>query len=215
MNTPNTSSASLVTLAPAIAAALPGQWVARPVSEDYHDSNFYLIRADGLTLFLAHSRGNWAPKGKLRVSHNRPRNGGQYVELYAGAPHYGKIESPDMNVAETKSAAQIAADIVRRLLPEAETVERLTREKIAATNDYETRKRATLERVSYAAEEPIAMRHGTNEPRFEGRAGEGVRFEICGPDEANFTVRTNEAQALALLAFLKSPAFAGLAPAKE
>ena len=62
-----------------LADALPGSWVAKPLSDEYADCNFYLIRDDGLRLFA--SAPGWSHKTNWQFSfavsgnrylHNRP-----------------------------------------------------------------------------------------------------------------------------------------------
>jgi hypothetical protein len=90
----------------ALANALPGNWVAKPLSDEHTDCNFYLIRDDGLTLFA--SAPGWSHKTNWQFSfairgnrylHNRPK---------------------PITVAPGRGAPTVAKSIANRLLKPAE-----------------------------------------------------------------------------------------------
>lgn len=209
MNNTNTSPA-LSTLAPAIAAALPGKWSARPLSPESRVCNFYLTRADGLTLFLAGNDGGWAKPGRLFLQHSRPRNAGKWVELWE---NHNTVKAPEMTVADTKTAEKIAADIVARLLPESERIDGLALAQIARENSAETARIDTAQAVAAAiGKEDETDRDGKPRTSFYHRGvsltvngGESVRVEMHG---------VTRAQALALLSFMESDAYRAQAGAE-
>lgn len=212
-NTTNTAPA-LSTLAPAIAAALSGyvslsvgyaaKWTAKPVSEDYRDANYYLTREDGLTLFFAGSRGRWAKPGRILLQHSRPRSkNGKWVELWE---NHSQIAAPEITVADSKSPEAIAADIVRRLLPEAERIDGLARAQIARENNAEAAQNDAARAVAAAIGAEIERGHdGKPRTSFYHR---GASVKVNGGDSVTVEIHgATRAQALALLAFMESPAY--------
>jgi hypothetical protein len=143
LHTENGVPFNLAPTALAIAQALPGEWTIKPVSTESKNSNFYLIRADGLTLWMADSNGGWAKKGRYAIHGSRPKKGNnQYVELYEGG---SRIKEPEITVSDEKHSTQIAKDIVSRLLPEAERVHTLAMQQIKGEQDYAAKETATRE----------------------------------------------------------------------
>jgi hypothetical protein len=222
MNNTNTPApVSLAALAAEIAAALPGTWNARPVHPDAteRNGNQYLTRSDGLQLFLAGSSGGWAAKGRVRVQFNRPRNAGNYVRLYSESPNYGGVKDPEITAAETKAPAIIAADIARRLLPEAETVFAMANAQIERDTNAANAHEKTAGEIAAACGREIEKDHHRGGTRksfclLNPKHGEeGGRYalaslDVRGGDSVRIEVDATRAQALALIAFLKSPAYA-------
>ncbi len=203
-------------LANQVAAALPGSWKVAFQSPEYVGQIIScgpLVRSDGLELYFR--GGSYGQKGKLDISHVRPRSPNRaYVDLYEGN---SRVASPEIGVSETKTGEQIAADIVRRLLPEAERVNALALAQIERENDAASRKLALLESVSRAAGLDSAPKmHNSEEPRYSfyvtDRPGKGDRevlasVEVRGSDSVHFTIDTEGKQAEALIRFLRSPAY--------
>jgi hypothetical protein len=215
MNNTNTPApVALSALAAEIAAALPGSWTARPVHPDAteRNGNQYVTRADGLQLFLAGSSGGWAAKGRVRVLFSRPRNAGSYVRLYSAAPNYGEVTDPEMTVAETKAPATIAADIARRLLPEAEKVFALAHAKIDAETNAANAHEKTAAEIAAACGREVEKDHhrgGVRKSFYLASAGHSVgSVDVRGGDSVRIEVDATKAQALTLVAFLRSPAYA-------
>ncbi len=205
----NTTSPSLSSLALSIAAALPGAWTARPIHPDgASNENCYLIRADGLTLFLAGSHGGWAKPGRLFLQHSRPRKDGKWVELWE---NHNTVKAPEMTVADTKTAEKIAADIVARLLPEAERIEGLARESIARDNSAEAARIDTARAIAGAIGEVECQRDGSPRSAFYHR---GVSLTVNGGESVRVELSATRAQALALLAFMESDAYRAQAGAE-
>ena len=192
---------SLSLLAPSIAAALPGRWVAKAISEGGSWSNYYLTRADGLALFLAGHTGGWAAKGRVLIQHSRPRNNGKHVDLWENG---AQIDSPEITAAETKSAEKIAGDIAARLLPEAERINGLALASIARDNRGEAARIDTAKAVCAAIGEELNGHEGQARSSFYHR---GVSLTVNGGESVRVELSATRAQALALLAFVNSPAY--------
>ena len=214
-NTDNTSRPNLPQIAAAIARELPGSWSAAPVYSG-ENANQYLTRSgDGLKLFFAGSSGGWAAKGRLRVSFSRPRDKrGETVALYESAPRYGQISDPEISVAETKSPAEIAKDIARRLLPDAETVFAMAQKVIEERAEYHARKLAALQRVAEVTGNPLEKSRHTGEMRetfsfYHGETRLGD-VQVNSATSIRATIDADSsARVAALVAFLKSPAYLG------
>lgn len=213
---------SLSTLAPLICRALGfnslHHWTARPVSEDRSEPNFYLTRADGLTLFLADSRGGWAAKGRLFIQHSRPRSNGKWVDLWentntVNGAKWGSIAAPEITVADSKTPEQIAADIVRRLLPEAERVDGLARAQITRESNAEAARDETAQAIAAAIGAEAETGHdGKPRASFHHR---GASVRVNGGDSVRVELSSvTKAQALALIAFMDSDAYRAKAGAE-
>lgn len=203
----------------AVAAALPGDWVAS-LADKYPRSDWEgdLIRADGLTLWLM--AGGYGNAGRIKISHNRPRNDkGQYIELWGdvskGEPA-GQVATPSISVSMGKSPEKIAGDIAKRLLPDAEKVEQKAHERIELDRSYEKRRTTFLQSICDAAGVPVTTdREGVPHTSFSvyltdserDQYRPSVRVDVRS-DCADFRIEArNAAQAAALVAFLRSPAY--------
>ena len=173
----------------AIIAALPGKWDAEPISKEYPDCNWHLIREDGLRLFIA--RPGWRAKGKYTISASHDQHNGQFVTVYANG---SKLDSPSIGVSETKTPQQIAADIARRLIPDATAYFEAYKIQFAkwdeATNAQAKSYRTICKMFGLTPDE--SPRHG-NRPRgyftagsFYVNAGGSVEFSLYSlePDKA-------------------------------
>jgi hypothetical protein len=200
--TQNTTAPALsLPPAAAIAAALPGRWVAKAISEESTWSNFYLTREDGLALFIAGSQGGWAAKGRFFLQHARPRQNGKYIYLWE---NHLQIFSPEITVADSKTAEKIAADIVARLLPEAERIDALARESIARDNRGEAARIDTARAIAGAIGEELNGHEGQVRSVFYHR---GVSVTVNGGESVRVEFSATKAQTLAFIAFINSPAY--------
>jgi len=147
------------------ASGLGNNWQAVPISDEYKESGFYLKRADGFTLFF--SPPSYSHKGKFRVAYSRPRHEGKWFELYErdASGSLQKVSDPSANLSETKTADQLAKDIIRRILPEAEKVHTLALERIADENSAKDAQQTSALRVSVAVKKPL-------QSKYQGKAGE-------------------------------------------
>lgn len=116
-----------------IAAHLFGEWEIAPAWPDDPKSPFYLTRDDGLQLFLRLS-DTYREKGKGSASYCRPKDSsGRYVTIYDN----GKlVMEPVIGFAITKTPQEIAKDIIRRLIPDAERVHVLALRAVESANAY-------------------------------------------------------------------------------
>jgi hypothetical protein len=139
----------------------------------------------------------------LLIQHSRPRQNGRHVELWE---NHAQISSPEITVADSKSAEKIAADIVARLLPEAERIEKLARDQIARENSAENAQKDTARAVAAAIGAEIETGHdGKPRASFYHR---GASVAVHGGDSVKIELHSvNKAQALALLAFMNSPEY--------
>lgn len=110
------------------------------------------IRSDGFRLWFR--EGGYGNEGRISISFTRPRNAkGEYVTLWAAGG--SKHSDPSITVSATKAPSTVAADITRRLIPDAEVVFRLANERIVQDNAYETNKiNAINELAKLAGGEP-------------------------------------------------------------
>ena len=128
-------------IAAELSVLTPGDWEVRT-------TGYCITMVETTTkLSLYLSNGGYQLKDRISISHDRPRHrDGSYVELWEKNSS-GKIVTPSIKVTETKSPTQIAKDIVRRLLPEAQRVEQLAVEAIRAQIAYEDKKTGLREQV--------------------------------------------------------------------
>jgi hypothetical protein len=119
----------------------PGTWAVQ-------SENMIVRNTDQLALFLR--EGGYDNRGKIRISFSRPRDAkGQYVSLWEKSPANGAVSDPSINVSADKTSEQIARDIVRRLLPEAERVFALATETVNSHNKFETDKVEAIKLVAF------------------------------------------------------------------
>jgi hypothetical protein len=98
--------------------------------------------SDGFKLWFR--EGGYGNEGRIAISFSRPRDAkGQYLTLWAKVGS-GTVHDPRITVANTKSPEKIANDIKRRILPEAEVVFKLAKERIAAEDNFHTGKDKTI-----------------------------------------------------------------------
>lgn len=184
----------------AIAAALPGEWAVKPYRYEHftEETRGYIVREDGLTIYaVANEYGN---RGKVAFRHSRPTGkDGRFVELWEPG-RIGSIDSPSINCTLTKTGEQMAADIARRLLPEAERIEPLARAKVAEYENAENAQAETLRLLSEATGDKNPHRSSVY---FKGPNGNGSA-EIRGGDCVCVEMRSlTRAQALALVEWIK------------
>ena len=100
-----TSASHLSPVVNAIATFLPG-WT---VQEKEESVGLYLVNADGASLFIRH---DWKRKERLDISGNAP------LDKNNQFPYGWNHDAHRISVIETKTPAQIAKEITRRLLPD-------------------------------------------------------------------------------------------------
>lgn len=171
-------------LAHAIAAALPGKWQASPISEEYADCSWQITRDDGLEIWTAGPCYNH--KNAFRFAASLPRHEGRYVEAYE-PNSYTRIATPSIKCGEAKSAEQMAKDITRRLLEDAERVTNIVRERIAAMISEADKREASLVAMCKALNRPVpAMNERYPEYRYKQSLPDGS-FEVHSGGGVSFT----------------------------
>lgn len=122
-----------------IAAKLPGEWQVHGLPEDYATSKTaaYLVRKDGLRLHIR--EGGYQQKGRIVIDLNYPQDHEGRMVTIRDLPYDGRngFEYPQITVAGTKQAAEIARDIERRLIPSAEKVHAALLAVIAGRKKYD------------------------------------------------------------------------------
>lgn len=186
----------------AIADALPGDWEAKPQSEEHPESGWYLQRADGLRLFLSppgcHNRTAFG----VSLSGRSRKNGPQYVEVYDDKGQ--RVCHPSINVGATKEPAQMAKDIDRRLLADAERVHKLIEEKLAGEGEYERLKLEALREFCAAVKIEMPTDYHSHAPRFTDYAGK-MEFMVNTGDSIDLKFRSlRRADAIALAHLAKT-----------
>ena len=139
-----------------IIAALPGDWDAEPVGDEYEDTGFNLIREDGLRLWI--SGPSYRHKGKFHIGFSAPNgiDGRRINDIYEMCDGSLKQFRPESaNVAETKTGEQIAKDIARRVLPSAEKAQSLCLEKIAKESEAQDAREVSLARICQVTGKPL------------------------------------------------------------
>lgn len=113
-------------------------------------------------------------KGRIEVRHVRPSrphtlDGGQYVEVYNN--DYQKLSAGTIGFSATKSPAQIAKDVEKRILPMATTITSLVQIKIKAEETEHAARIETLQAIAKAANQEVRF-HGSmkREETPEGKA---------------------------------------------
>lgn len=112
------------------------------------DASELIREVDNLKLWVR--LGGYGNEGKVSISLYRPfGRDGRSPTLYA-KDHSGHIPDPVIRVTDKKVSSQIAKDIVRRLLPDAENVFNLANESIANDNKFLDNKADAIAKLSSA-----------------------------------------------------------------
>lgn len=172
---PRLAGSALLSLLTQTVAALPGQWAVSMREEDAHRAT--LTRADGFTLYV--TAGGYNNVNRLRFGYSRPRddhasNGG-YITLYEG---HNRLSDPDITAADSKTPTQLAGDIARRLLPEAERIHALALAYLAQQTAARNARNATAERIAAALGQPMpdpADRNRDTDPVFRFEASDSYQ----------------------------------------
>ena len=146
-----------------VAAALGADWKATPQSDEYADCNWILTRKDGLALFIG--GGGWNKKGRISISHSRPRHKGSYLDLWLGN---NKLEAPSITVADTTPPAKIAKAITSRLLPDSEVAQEAAITKIAQLDAADDAQQKSAQAVAGIFGKPLGENYHTKQPETSG-----------------------------------------------
>lgn len=185
----------------AIAAALGEQWEAVPQSEEYPDCGWRFIRAgDGLT--LCSSPPSYSHRNAWRFSVSAPRHKGAYVEAYDG--DRSRMACPGIGCADTKTPEQMAKDITRRLLPDAEKYWNAVVEQIRNMEEGENQQADSIRAVCAAMNKPAANDYQTKQPSA-GQSFDGGTFEVHHGGNVAFKLYSMEiGKAVKLAAAIKA-----------
>lgn len=125
------SAAAILPTARKVARELDGSWSA---SEPEHGNGVYLNGPDNVRLHITHvpAYGGAGDRYEIRGAATRDEN---------GQHRYNDQRPKSITVSASKSAAQIAGDISRRLLPAHVAYVKVQRERLQAHNEYEGRVR--------------------------------------------------------------------------
>jgi len=196
----------------ALSSLLSGAWVAEPDGSDYAGrpaTRGNLTRlSDGFRLHLAAEL--YGKADKIAISFSRPRaTGGKRVDVWEGSI---RLSDPSINVGVGKDAEAIARDIARRLMPDSEHVFAAVRAEIDKGERFHAKRAQLAQQVAQAIGAPLR-------PYDRDREGSiSLGFDednVCGDvkifhaDSVSFSLDSvSPDRALALIAFLKSEAFA-------
>lgn len=154
-----------------VAAAMVNEkWTASPAHGSASDIGcpFILTRRDGLQLFFAPFAA-YSRKGMGYASYNRPRDAkGKHVEVY-GTTIGARLTDPSIKFSLSKTAEQVARDIQRRLVPEAEKLHQEVLRRIESENAYHDRAASAAE-VAKTLTRRAGLRFSAN----------GADIEVCG-----------------------------------
>ena len=102
---------TLTTLAEQVAEALPGSWSVKPFPEDWSRVGAYLVEEGRKAILILGESQEYSDRNKNRLTvltdYPKDREG-----------HMSSARRPKITISASKTGAQIAADIERRLLPE-------------------------------------------------------------------------------------------------
>lgn len=145
MNVPSFTHAFLIE----IGRNLPGEWSALGGDVDVFMHSITRT-SDGLTLGLR--KNMYGNDGKTHIFYCRkPDKDGETHTLWekdAG----GRISDPSINVSNTKSPSEVAKDIARRLLPEAERVHGLVLTANKESEQFQFDKTALINKLAEVCE---------------------------------------------------------------
>ncbi len=137
-----------IELAEMIAQALTAKWIAYPQSDEHANCNWNLQRYDGVTLYLTGPR--YGGMDKFHFGASLPRDNGSYVE--PRDEQGNKISVPEIGCSVKKSPEQMAKEIERRLLPQAELAHDAVLKQIAHNNSNRAAQAVAIDQIADAAE---------------------------------------------------------------
>jgi hypothetical protein len=183
-------------IAASICAALPGDWSAKPQSDEHKDCGFYLVRSDALTLWLSppayHHKDAWG------IAFSRPSWKREQVGLWIKGE---RVANPSMNCSVKKSPEVMAKDIARRILPECERQFAECNAIIEAWKEQHRKRDAALDQVAAALGIEVRRDKYTNEPKLEGHAG-NIEFRVSYDGSVTLKIDTQADKVAAIAAAL-------------
>ncbi len=110
-----------------------------PKTDKYGNVTIVAKGSNGLGFWLR--TGGYGNEGRTTIAYDRPRDvDGSYLTVWSKVAGGGQLSNPTITVAADKSAAKIAGDIVRRLLPESVNLHVQVVDTLKANADYELAK---------------------------------------------------------------------------
>ncbi len=153
---------------------LPGIWTIQDEKEEFGVLHAVFVRNDGFKIFVA--ANHYGFREKIQFSFVRPRDDkGNYVELYTNP---GKISDPSIACSLSKTEDKLAQDIIRRLLPDAERVFALAKEKINSFKEAENKRLALLRQMTEAAGAPVPAMDRHQNQLFSFYLGQNNSCEV-------------------------------------
>lgn len=188
-------SKTLTALAEQVAEALPGTWSVRPFPEDWGRAGAHLLEERrGAILALGESQEySNRNKSRLTVTTDYPRD------------HRNQISSahrPKISVSASKTGAQIAADIERRLLPEYLPILDKELDSNRRWNEYEGKTTALAARIANVVKvkrEPRETTVSFYHSPFGIFRDSMSEAKVVGDDEVELTLRLDGDATLKLL----------------
>jgi hypothetical protein len=155
----------------AVAQALPGNWVAKPLSDEHADCNFYLIRDDGLRLFA--SAPGWSHKTNWQFSFASNR--------------YLRHRPTPITVNPDRGAQTVAKSIANRLLKSAEQAHAEVTAQAAAEAKAKAAQTNALSEVNAHLGTNYGTRFYHKDATVEVREGGRIHLELhsISPELAN------------------------------
>ena len=195
---------SVIRQAQHIAEYLDGRWTVTPCPYE-HIAGADLQDMEGAHLYIGTvSEGYGQPITKLHIKGELPKNikGEEpYVEGYG---QFGK-RMPSINVSRSKTAAQIAADIERRLLPEYLEILALAQQRVAESNTYYNKTESMAAQIAKLIEaDPSDLRgnkvhfYHSPFPIFQESLGDAE----VSDDDVKLTLRLSHENTLKILRYL-------------
>jgi hypothetical protein len=117
-------------------------------------ANYYLTRATDKLRVYFDTDFNGKNKGRWTFSYTRPRGPEGYIEIYDPARPDYRLKNPEISVAASRGAGAIAADIVRRLLPDAEKMHPEILNRVASQINAKQNQKDVLRMMAEALGEP-------------------------------------------------------------
>lgn len=157
-----------------IVRSLPGAWTVQDEKEEFGVLRAVFLRNDGLKIFV--NANHYGFREKIQFSFIRPRDDkGNYVELY---DENDRISDPSITCSLSKTEDKLAQDIFRRLLPDAERVFALAKEKINSINEAENKRLALLRQMTEAAGVPVPAMDRHQNQLFSFYLGQNNSCEV-------------------------------------
>lgn len=182
-------------MAVALAELLPGDWSVIPQSDEYVDCNWDLKRADGLKLYL--SAPCYGHKEKWTIGLSTPRHEGRYVEAYEKNQ---RVSLQSIGIGVSKTVQQMASDIVRRFLSEAERVHLLYVATIERVKEAKNAQQSSMEAVCKALKIEVPRPGQSGSERLTGWFNGGT-FEVFPGGNVSFSLSSVSPEKAAEIAF--------------